>query len=294
MKLKDLAAIFADSLRSIYGNEEAQAIFLVALDSVMQYSKMDYLLKKEESIAEEQVTKLLNMLRELQEGKPVQYVTGETFFYGLPFKVNPSVLIPRPETEELVNWVIECTEQAEAFKAGYRLIDIGTGSGCIAISLKKNLPEAQVFALDVAEAAIHVAEANAALNQVELNFIQADIRNYTSQQHFDVIVSNPPYIRVQEKIDMENHVLEHEPHLALFVSNEKPLEFYEAIADFAQASLSHTGLLFFEINAELGKETIDMLSSKSFINIEIKKDMQGKDRMIKCQLLRVNSLGEIG
>lgn len=287
MKLKDLAGRFADSLAEIYGPDEAHAIFLVAIGSVLQYSRADYLLKKEERLQDGQVTRFQNILTELQGGKPVQYVVGETFFYGMPFKVNPSVLIPRPETEELVEWVIESTALAAVTGSGPRIIDIGTGSGCIAISLKKNLPATEVFAMDISEAAIDLATDNAALNQVDVHFLKADIRDFVTRQKFDVIVSNPPYIRLCEKEQMQNHVLDHEPHLALFVPNEKPLVFYEAIADFAWATLSDFGLLFFEINAELGKETIEMLAAKSFTDIELRKDMQGKDRMIKCRLASV-------
>lgn len=287
MKLKDLAGHFADNLGEIYGPDEAQAIFFVAISSVLQYNRVDYLLKKNETLQEEQVTRFEGILAELQSGRPIQYVIGETFFYGLPFKVNPSVLIPRPETEELVEWVIESTALAAVTGSGPRIIDIGTGSGCIAISLKKNLPATEVFALDISKASIEVASANAALNQVDIHFIQADIRDFATRQKFDVIVSNPPYITLREKEKMEDHVLEHEPHSALFVPNEKPLVFYEAIADFAWATLSDFGLLFFEINADMGKETIEMLAAKSFINIELKKDMQGRDRMIKCQLASV-------
>jgi release factor glutamine methyltransferase len=287
MKLKDLAGQFADSLGKMYGPDEAHAMFFVAIGSVLQYGRADYLLKKEEKLEEGQLIRLQNILTELQNGKPVQYVIGEAFFYGLPFKVSPSVLIPRPETEELVDWVIESTALATATGSGLRIIDIGTGSGCIAVSLKKNLPATAVSALDISDAAINVASANAALNQVDIHFIQADIRDFITPLKFDVIVSNPPYIRLQEKEQMQNHVLDHEPHLALFVPNEKPLVFYEAIADFAWAALSDFGLLFFEINADLGKETVKMLVAKSFINIELRKDMQGKDRMIKCQRKRI-------
>ncbi len=283
MKLKDLAGRFADHLGKMYGAEEAHAIFLVAIGSVLQYNRADYLLKKEERMEEGQVMRLQHMLTELQSGKPVQYVIGETFFYGLPFKVSPSVLIPRPETEELVEWVMESSALAAVTGSQLRIIDIGTGSGCIAVSIKKNLPASQVSALDISAAAIDVASANATLNQVDIHFIEADIRNFVTQEKFDVMVSNPPYIRLQEKEEMEDHVLDHEPHLALFVPDESPLVFYESIADFAWASLGDFGLLFFEINADLAKETVDMLAAKAFINIELRKDMQGKDRMVKCQ-----------
>jgi release factor glutamine methyltransferase len=273
---------FNAALRGIYGKEEAQAIFLIALDHVLQYKRADFLLKKAEKLSAVPLVELQKILLELQSGKPVQQVIGETVFYGLPFKVSPAVLIPRPETEELVEWILESTGLDQATGSRLRLIDIGTGSGCMAVSLKKHLPSAEVFALDISEDALEVAKANALLNKVSIDFIQADIRQYGSAQRFDVVLSNPPYITLGEKKEMANHVLDHEPHLALFVPDERPLVFYEAIADFAWNSLSDMGLLFFEINEHLAKETIEMLQAKSFTNMELKKDMQGKDRMIKC------------
>ncbi|MFA4868789.1 MAG: peptide chain release factor N(5)-glutamine methyltransferase [Pedobacter sp.] len=283
MKLQDLARKFKEGLHDIYGHDEAESIFLIAIQSVLQYKRADYLLKKAEVLSAEHLSKLQNILSELKTGKPLQYILGETVFYGFPFKVNGSVLIPRPETEELVEWIIESAELADVTGTGLRILDIGTGSGCIAVSLQKSLPNSKVSALDISKEAIEIASTNASLNEVDINFLQADIRTFTTEKKFDLIVSNPPYITQHEKEEMHNNVLEHEPHLALFVADEKPLEFYEAIADFAWLGLSDMGLLFFEINEHLGQETIDMLSSKSFINIELKKDMQGKDRMIKCE-----------
>lgn len=287
MKLQDLAGKFKRSLQDIYGNEEAESLFLIAIEAVLQYKRADYLIKKEEVISTEHLSKLQHILTELNSGKPLQYILGETVFYGFPFKVNSAVLIPRPETEELVEWVIECAELSDVTGAGLRILDIGTGTGCIAVSLNKSLPNAKVSALDVSQEAIDIASDNAFINKVDIKFIHTDIRTYTTDQTFDIIVSNPPYITQREKEEMHNNVLDHEPHLALFVGDEKPLEFYEAIADFAWVALSDMGLLFFEINEHLGKETVEMLSAKSFINIELKQDMQGKDRMIKCEKSRM-------
>jgi release factor glutamine methyltransferase len=287
MKLQDLAREFKDELHDIYGHDEAESIFLIAIQSVLQYKRADYLLKKDESLSAEHLAKLQNVLSELKTGKPLQYILGETVFYGFPFKVNAAVLIPRPETEELVEWIIESAELADVTGAGLRILDVGTGSGCIAVSLQKSLPNCKVSALDISKEAIETASINASLNEVDIKFIHADIRTFATEKKFDLIVSNPPYITQREKEEMHDNVLEHEPHLALFVADEKPLEFYEAIADFAWLSLSDMGLLFFEINEHLGQETIDMLSSKSFINIELRKDMQGKDRMIKCEKANV-------
>jgi release factor glutamine methyltransferase len=212
----------------------------------------------------------------------VQYVLGETVFYGLPFKVSPAVLIPRPETEELVEWVLESVA-AEGMR-DLQILDVGTGSGCIAVALKKHLGTAGVSALDISKDSLAMASDNAILNEVVINFIEADIRGYSGRETYGLIVSNPPYITTDEKQAMHENVLAHEPHLALFISNEDPLVFYKAIADFALLNLKPDGLLFFEINEHLGKETVQMLKDKSFIGIELRKDMQGKDRMIRCRL----------
>jgi release factor glutamine methyltransferase len=283
MNLKELLQHFTIQLQDIYGTEEVSSIFYITADHISGFSRTDAILKGSALLSEEQETAYLKVLAALKAGKPIQYILGETVFYGLPFKVSSAVLIPRPETEELVEWVIECSSLTDITGSSLRIIDIGTGSGCIAISLKKNLPLSQVFALDVSEEAIDIASANSSLNQVGISFIKADIREFTTTQKFDVIISNPPYITEKEEEQMHDNVLDHEPHLALFVPNEKPLMFYEAIADFAWVSLSDMGLLFFEINEHYAKETMEMLAAKSFINIELRKDMQGKDRMIKCE-----------
>lgn len=286
MTLKDLASKFTDSLKAVYDEDEAQAIFLIALAHVTQYSRATYLLKKEEPATAENLTKFETILTELIAGKPIQYLTGETLFYGLPFKVNPSVLIPRPETEELVEWILSvCSSSLQTPNSKLlTILDIGTGSGCIAISLKKNLPAVKVHALDIAEDTLQTAQQNAISNEVEVEFIHDDILKPQSvilNTQYNVIVSNPPYIKEDEKPAMHPNVLTNEPHRALFVSNEDPLIFYNAIADFALKNLTKTGLLFFEINEYLGPQTVNLLKDKGFTNIELRKDMQGKDRMVK-------------
>ncbi len=287
MNLKDLASKFIVSLSSIYDEDEAQAIFLIALEHVLNYRRADYLLKKEEVISTEHLNKLKSILTTLKTGKPIQYITGETVFYGLPFKVNSSVLIPRPETEELVDWIISvCNSQVTVNSSKpLTLIDIGTGSGCIAIALKKNLPNANVSAIDIASDSLATAQQNAELNGVEVAFIEQDILQTPTakpETQYYIIVSNPPYVTEDEKSSMHENVIANEPHRALFVSNHNPLLFYDAIADFALNNLTKSGLLFFEINENLGQQTIDLLTNKGFINIFLRKDMQGKDRMICC------------
>lgn len=240
---------------------------------------------KEEILTGEKLSILEKVLIALASGKPIQYVLGEAHFYGLNFKVDESVLIPRPETEELVQWVIESANDHIDNNQDINILDVGTGSGCIAIALKKNLLHSKVDALDIAADSLKIAEQNATLNQVQVNFIEMDILHAPIEVRiapYHIIVSNPPYIKTDEQADMHANVLAHEPHRALFVSNEQPLLFYEAIADFALLNLIKHGLLFFEINAALGQEAIDLLKYKGFNNIELRKDMQGNDRMIRC------------
>lgn len=282
MNFKQLSQHFTRELSGLYDHEEAVAVFAVVARQVSRFDRGKLSLKSSESVPEPDLVLYNGILNELKTGKPVQYVLGETTFYGLSFKVNPAVLIPRPETEELVEWVLESVA-AEAM-SGLQILDVGTGSGCIAVVLKKHLDTAGVFALDVSKDSLSMASDNAIINEVVINFIEADIREYSGRETFDVIVSNPPYITMNEKLEMHENVLAHEPHLALFVSNEDPLVFYKAIADFALLNLKPDGFLFFEINEHLGKETVQMLNDKSFINIELRRDMQGKDRMIKCRL----------
>ncbi|WP_214226516.1 peptide chain release factor N(5)-glutamine methyltransferase [Pedobacter sp. B4-66] len=281
MNLKQLLHHFTKELIEIYDEQEIISIFNIIVEHISGFNRSQLMLNGSTEVEEVKHNAYLQVLDRLKTGEPLQYVIGDAVFYGLTFKVNPAVLIPRPETEELVDWIIERCNSA-SLKGG-SLLDIGTGSGCIAISLKKNLgPDFKVSAIDVSEGALTAAMENALLNSVEVNFIHADILNYSSDEKYNLIVSNPPYITMEEQKAMHHNVLENEPHLALFVSDEKPLIFYEAIAEFALKNLNSNGLLCFEINEYLGKETVQMLIDKSFINIELRKDMQGKDRMIIC------------
>ncbi|NRF40069.1 peptide chain release factor N(5)-glutamine methyltransferase [Pedobacter foliorum] len=281
MNLKQLLHHFTKELIEIYDEQEIISIFNIIVEHISGFNRSQLMLNGGAEVEEVKYNTYLQALDRLKTGEPPQYVIGDTIFYGLTFKVNPAVLIPRPETEELVDWIIERCNSA-SLKRG-SLLDIGTGSGCIAISLKKNLgPDFKVSAIDVSEGALATATENALLNNAQVNFIHADILSYSSNEKYDLIVSNPPYITMEEQKEMHHNVLENEPHLALFVSDEKPLIFYEAIAEFALSNLNSNGLLCFEINEYLGEETMQMLIDKSFINIELRKDMQGKDRMIIC------------
>jgi release factor glutamine methyltransferase len=286
--------VFEDykQLNNIYDGNETEALTLLVISEIAGLSKASIKAFPERELSAAQSQQLQSILTRLQTGEPVQYILGETEFYGLPFKVNPSVLIPRPETEELVEWILEVcggpfAESSEQFNGS--ILDIGTGSGCIAISLKKNLPGAQVSAVDISETALQTAKANAALNKVEVHFVHNDILDWRAQAtKFDVynlIVSNPPYVTPHDKQQMHTNVTDHEPHSALFVSEDDPLLFYNSIADFALLKLTPNGLLFFEINENYGKQTVDMLGKKGFTDISLRQDMSGRDRMIKAAKL---------
>jgi len=312
--------VFEDykQLNKVYDANEVESLTLLTISQVTNLSKASIKAFPERELNDQQAQKLKSIVSELVTGKPIQYVLGVTEFYGLPFKVNPSVLIPRPETEELVEWILAvCSGQfavnSEQFAVGSsqssigsrqfagNILDIGTGSGCIAISLKKNLPQAQVSAIDISEGALQTAKENADLNEVHVQFIQADILDVPTAHHspltthdspqlttHQIIVSNPPYVTLDDKKQMHTNVTDFEPHTALFVPENDPLVFYKAIADFALNNLTPGGYLFFEINESLGQETVELLRDKSFTDIELRKDMSGRDRMIgcKCNVIR--------
>jgi release factor glutamine methyltransferase len=277
-----------DGLSTVYDKPEIESIKYLVLSDICNLSKTQLRAYPDKELDELMEIKLRNILIRLQTGEPVQYILGHTEFYGLTFKVDPSVLIPRPETEELVEWVIkESQESRTKNQENFSILDIGTGSGCIPITLKKHLPQTQVTGLDISRAALQTAKQNAELNEVDVEFIEADILNppiSILNTKYSVLISNPPYVTGHEKPDMHQNVLNHEPHTALFVPDTDPLLFYRAIADFALQHLQANGLLFFEINENLSKETVELLAGKGFKSIELRQDMRGKDRMIKAQL----------
>lgn len=279
--INEVFLTFRQELNNLYNNNETEALTLWVVSEIMELSKATIKAFPEKELTVLQQELSLSILMELKTGKPLQYILGYTEFYGLRFVVNPAVLIPRPETEELVEWILNSvgTEKPS-------ILDIGTGSGCIPISLKKNLPNAHISAIDISPEAIQTAKINAQLNEVQIDFIEADILNYPQRttQNLQLIVSNPPYVTPADKAQMHLNVVDYEPHTALFVSQDDPLLFYKAIADFVVANLAPNGMLFLEINESYGQETIDLLNSKGFKNIELKKDMSGRDRMIKAVL----------
>ncbi len=294
MVIKELKTHFFDSLKNIQDEQEIESFFFILTEYLHDLKRVDLALNPNFEISEEEVEKWNVILTELQQEKPIQHITGEAWFYGLKFEVNENTLIPRPETEELVEWIIESIK-SEVQSRKLEILDIGTGTGCIPISVKTNLPQANVSAIDISEKALEVAKRNAASNKVEINFIQTNILevedlsqlptlNSQLPTSFDIIVSNPPYVRNLEKQEIKKNVLDYEPHLALFVEDTDALLFYRKIAQLALKNLSPNGLLFFEINQYLGKETVELLDNLGFKNIELKKDIYGNDRMIKCSI----------
>jgi release factor glutamine methyltransferase len=284
--VKDVSAAFRKELANRYVTKEIDSLCTIAIAEVAGTSSAKIKAFPELELPEEHLKSINHILSELKTGKPIQYILGHTEFYGLTFKVNPSVLIPRPETEELVEWMIGAGREAQGGWQQHRILDIGTGSGCIAISLKKNLPKFSVSAVDISPEALKTAKENAELNNVEVEFTQADILDYSrhapSAARYSIIVSNPPYVTLDDKKQMHTNVTSFEPDTALFVPENDPLIFYKAIADFAAKNLEKGGLLFFEINENYGEQIVELINSKSFKNIELRKDMSGRDRMIKA------------
>jgi release factor glutamine methyltransferase len=280
MQIKKYRNQFIQALSEIYDEGEAESFFYLILEEKKQLKRIDLALQPDLSFSEEELMVWNAILEQLKLEIPVQYLLGKTHFYGLEFEVNENVLIPRPETEELVDWIIQENLKIKRLK-DLKILDIGTGSGCIAISLAKNIPDAQVYAIDVSESALATAIKNTENNKVNVNFISQNILETADLgQEFDIIVSNPPYVRNVEKQEIKKNVLDNEPHLALFVEDDNALIFYQKIAELAQKNLAPNGQLFFEINQYLGKEMIELLEKMNFNTIELRKDIYGNDRMV--------------
>ncbi|MFD0991907.1 peptide chain release factor N(5)-glutamine methyltransferase [Tenacibaculum geojense] len=280
MELKEFRSFFNNQLKNLYPKTEIDAFFFRIVAEKLNLSVTDVFMKDSIKLSDSLVNELQQITNKLLQEQPIQYILGTTEFYGLQFDVNEHVLIPRPETEELVSWVLDHIKNNLTIK---NVLDIGTGSGCIPISIKKNASDTNVSAIDISAKALETAIINAKNNNVLIDFIEKDILTSKSlHQDYDIIVSNPPYVRELEKQEIKNNVLANEPHLALFVSNENPLVFYKKIADLALQHLTNNGVLFLEINQYLGQETVNMLKNKGFKNIELKKDLFGNNRMIKA------------
>jgi len=269
-----LANILPFFLKEIdnFSRREIISFAYLSIEKILGFSKSDCILNSNYILSDEDISSFEKIIVDIKKNIPIQYVLGETHFYNLKFNVNSSTLIPRPETEELVRYIL-----SHNFSS---VLDIGTGSGCIAISIAKN-SNASIDAIDNSKEALEIAKSNAILNSVDVNFMFNDVFGISVTKKYDLIVSNPPYVLNSEKKYMHQNVIDYEPHNALFVEDSNPLIFYEKIALIASKNLNSNGLLFFEINEKFGEQIIDLLLKLNFVDIELKKDINGRDRIIK-------------
>ncbi|MBK7762700.1 MAG: peptide chain release factor N(5)-glutamine methyltransferase [Bacteroidetes bacterium] len=279
MKLQEAAKYFKHACNEVLDADEADEIFLRVVESFFSISRLEIKTNRSLDINEAQLSPFIESLK---KHIPIQYILGEEWFMDLRLKVNNSVLIPRPETAELVLWLLKTIRDENLLSA--QIIDIGTGSGCIAIACKHSAPTLMMHAIDISNAALEVAKENAALYQCDIEFCEMDILSgaFQTVSQFDLIVSNPPYITVSESIDMLPNVLKHEPNNALFVSNDDPLQFYKAILKFADQNLKPGGYVFFELNVQFAHETENLFKQADY-QTELKQDMYGNLRMLKCK-----------
>ena len=277
-KISSVKAYFFESLKTL-NQDEVRNYFNFLCNSWLDISKTDLLLNPDFEISESELLKFLYGIKDLKKNRPVQYIAGKTWFYGVEVKVQEGVLIPRPETEELVDWIVNDCQNSN------RILDLGTGSGCIPLAIKNKLRHLNVVGYDVSKKAVNIAKKNANSLCLDVDFQEFDILNwqlFPQENKFDVIVSNPPYIPESDKKKMHENILNYEPDIALFVPNKNPLIFYRAIADFALLNLNISGKLYLEINESYGQEIVQMLLEMGYSNVELRKDLQGKDRMIKA------------
>ena len=283
--VRECRKYYASELETIYGSDEANALIMILLEHYFSLDRVKIAMNPELRLSESELLTLHFAVKELLKNKPVQYIIGETEFCGMRFFVDENVLIPRPETEEMVKKIASCRDKACLVPTGCDILDIGTGSGCIAISLAKLLTDSKVTAVDVSEKALNVARKNAKANEVNVRFILDDILNPQNPElidnQYDIIVSNPPYVCESEKSEMRANVLDYEPSSALFVSDNDPLIFYRKILEFAQKTLKSSGEVWFEINEKFGNEMKNLCLAKGFKDVEIIKDFRGKDRILK-------------
>ena len=272
MKLASFKKEFLKSITPLYNKDEASSLYYMLCEEYLALSKSKLIIAEDMDLSVEKTNHLYDCLERLKKYEPIQYVLGNTKFCGLNFFVNESVLIPRPETEELVNIILKNE------LGNKTVLDIGSGSGCIAVSLAKYSTKTSVTALDICKDAIELSQRNAKENDVNLEFINTDILNYKSDKKYDIIVSNPPYVLESEKKHMSKNVLDYEPELALFVKNDDPLQFYKAILDFAKNSLNKNGEIYFEINESYKDEIMELVNNYGCSNVDCKLDVFGKYR----------------
>ena len=295
MKLGEAEIWLRQELKSIYDEREASNIADLVLENLSGLSRVDRLTKKEERLVVQQLHHLTEIHHRLLHHEPIQYALGEAHFYGLKLFVDKHVLIPRPETEELVDWIIHDVRasgknvfEKKEFEADettqLKILDVGTGSGCIALALKKTMPKAEVWGCDISDNALNIARRNGSETDIRVDFIALDFLDEAQNKQLptvDIIVSNPPYIPLKNKVDMHPNVVDYEPHTALFVPNEESLIFYSALAEFGKHRLYENGNIYAEIHEDMGKEAIDLFEKEGY-TVELRKDIQGKDRMIKA------------
>jgi len=281
MTVNEYKKQFIEALPSFYDDMERLNLFYLLMEEVMGLTRSEVVLNGGTELTVGKIQELQLMVKRLQQNEPVQYILEKACFFGYDFKVSPATLIPRPETEELTAWILEVMQLIPEKK--WRILDIGTGSGCIPITLKKEFPSAEVTGIDFSAGALEVAEENARNLNAEVLFVLQDILKTSNLEPYDIIVSNPPYVRNVEKEEINKNVLDHEPHSALFVEDEDPLIFYRSISKLAKNSLSDGGMLFFEINQYLGTE-MKVLVSHYFHEVELQKDFMKNDRMMKASM----------
>lgn len=270
-KLVNIIPKFLSEINN-FSRREVTSFAYLSIEKILGYSKSDCIIHSNHELTNDNIISFENIINDIKQNIPIQYILGEAHFYDLKFKVNSSTLIPRGETEELVQYIL--------LHDFISVLEIGTGSGCIAVSIAKN-SNANITAIDNSLEALEIAKSNAILNSVEINFELSDVFNFSDTKKYDLIVSNPPYVLESEKKLMNKNVLDYEPHNALFVSDNDPLIYYKEIAKIATNNLNKNGLLFFEINEKYSKQIIELLSNLNFVDIELKKDINGRDRIIK-------------
>jgi len=270
-KLVNIIPKFLSEINN-FSRREVTSFAYLSIEKILGYSKSDCIIHSNHELTNDNIISFENIINDIKQNIPIQYILGEAHFYDLKFKVNSSTLIPRGETEELVQYIL--------LHDFISVLEIGTGSGCIAVSIAKN-SNANITAIDNSLEALEIAKSNAILNSVEINFELSDVFNFSDIKKYDLIVSNPPYVLESEKKLMDKNVLDYEPHNALFVSDNDPLAYYKEIAKIATNNLNKNGLLFFEINEKYSNQIIELLSNLNFVDIELKKDINGRDRIIK-------------
>ena len=295
MKLFEAEQYIKEQLRGIYEQEEAINIADLAIEHATGLSKTQRVSKKQSEISELELGQLQKDLQRLKQHEPIQYVMNKAWFYGMELYVDKNVLIPRPETEELVQWIVNDVKASgkdvfirKSMQADettqLKILDVGTGSGCIALAIKKEMPKAEVWGCDISEEALNVARRNGSSLDIRVDFQGVNFLDEAQQKHLptvDIIVSNPPYVPFNDKVQMRSNVVDHEPHTALFVPDKDALIFYKALAEFGKKRLYKNGSIYMEIHEGLGKDVTMLFKDFGYSNIELKKDMQGKDRMVK-------------